>query len=61
MYYVRYNLAPAKVNERSAAEAVADHISFCDFFADKDFLVLRHLLRINFGVNVQAFEIISAS
>jgi hypothetical protein len=33
-----YDLVPANVDERLAAEASIDYFSFCDFFADKGFL-----------------------
>ena len=33
-----YDLAPANVDERVAAEAIIDHFSFCDIFSDKGFL-----------------------
>lgn len=135
-----YDLVPANVDERVAAEAVIDYFAFCDIFADKGFLghtwqtsifdqtnnliwtplrsnqkmqnspgldrwlskirerieglfheiqdtgrnierllaktvlglitrviikmtahLLRHLLRVDFGVNVQTFEVFSAS
>ncbi len=36
-----YDLVPANLDERKAAEAVIDHFSFCDFFADKGFLGLK--------------------
>jgi hypothetical protein len=35
-----YDLVPANLDERQAAEAVIGHFSFCDIFADKGFLVL---------------------
>ena len=33
-----YDLVPANTDERKAAEAVIDHFSFCDLFANKGFL-----------------------
>ena len=36
-----YDLVPANVDERVAAEAVIDYFSFCDIFADKGFLGLK--------------------
>lgn len=36
-----YDLVPANTDERAAAEAVIDHFSFCDIFADKGFLGLK--------------------
>ena len=36
-----YDLVPANVDERLAAEAILDYFSFCDFFADKGFLGLK--------------------
>ena len=36
-----YDLVPANVDERVAAECVIDHFSFCDIFADKGFLGLE--------------------
>jgi hypothetical protein len=33
-----YDLVSANTDERQAAEAVLDHFSFCDIFADKGFL-----------------------
>jgi hypothetical protein len=35
---VAYELVPANLDERLAAEAVMDHLSSCDIFADKGFL-----------------------
>jgi hypothetical protein len=35
---VAYELVPANLDERLAAEAVIDHLSSCDIFADKGFL-----------------------
>lgn len=36
-----YELVPANLDERKAAEEVIDHFSFCDIFADKGFLGLK--------------------
>jgi hypothetical protein len=36
-----YDLVPANLDERLAAEAVIDHLSGCDLFADKGFLGLE--------------------
>lgn len=36
-----YELVPANTDERQAADAVIDHLSFCDIFADKGFLGLK--------------------
>ena len=38
---VVYDLVPANLDERLAAEAVIDHLSFCDIFADKGFIGLE--------------------
>ena len=35
---VIYDLVPANLDERLAAEAVIDHLAWCDIFADKGFL-----------------------
>jgi len=35
---VVYDLVPANLDERLAAEAVIDYLSYCDIFADKGFL-----------------------
>ncbi len=37
---VVYDLVPANLDERLAAEAIIDQFSFCDFFADKGFIGL---------------------
>ncbi len=36
-----YELVPANLDERKAAEEVIDHFSLCDIFADKGFLGLK--------------------
>jgi hypothetical protein len=36
-----YDLVPANVDERLAAETIIDYFSFCDLFADKGFLGLN--------------------
>ena len=38
---VVYDLVPANLDERLAAEAIIDQFSFCDFFADKGFIGLE--------------------
>jgi len=38
---VTYDLVPANLDERLAAEAVIDQLSFCDIFADKGFIGLE--------------------
>jgi hypothetical protein len=43
---VVYDLVPANVDERLAAEAVIDHLSYCDVLADKGFIGLEWQARI---------------
>ena len=36
-----YDLVPANLDERLAAEAIIDHLVYCDIFADKGFIGLE--------------------
>jgi len=38
---VVYDLVPANLDERLAAEAIIDHLAYCDIFADKGFIGLE--------------------
>jgi hypothetical protein len=43
---VVYDLVPANLDERLAAEAIIDHLAWCDIFADKGFIGLEWQTRV---------------